>query len=103
MSSGTSRAPARVMAVSAAAVFRGATAVARAHEIPEATTAPAIAARWRDRALKPRAIAAALALIFFGLIGLAHATGHWQTDISRDVYMTLVPHADDYGHQESLR
>jgi polyferredoxin len=71
-------------------------------KIPDATTAPAIAARWRDRALKPQTMAAALALIFFGLIGLARATGHWQTDISRDVYMTLVPHANDYGHQESL-
>jgi polyferredoxin len=70
--------------------------------IPEATTAPAIAARWRDRTLNPRAIAAALALIFFGLVGLARVTGHWQTDISRDRYMTLVPHANDYGHQESL-
>ncbi len=68
-------------------------------QIPEAEP---VAARWRDRALKPRAMAAALALIFFGLVGLAHATGHWQTDIPRDVYMTLVPHANDYGHQESL-
>jgi polyferredoxin len=71
--------------------------------IPEATTAPAIDARWRDRTLNPRAIAAALALIFFGLVGIARVTGHWQTDISRDAYMTLVPHANDYGHQESLR
>jgi polyferredoxin len=60
------------------------------------------AARWRNRALQPRIVAAVLALVFFGLIGLARATGHWQTNIPRDVYMQMVPHADDYGHQESL-
>jgi polyferredoxin len=60
------------------------------------------AARWRSRALEPRMVAAVLALIFFGLIGVARATGHWQTDIPRDMYMQLVPHADDFGHQESL-
>jgi hypothetical protein len=47
-------------------------------------------------------IAAALAILFFGLIGAARATGHWQTNIPRDVYMRLVPHADEYGHQEQL-
>jgi hypothetical protein len=47
-------------------------------------------------------VAAVLALVFFGLIGVARATGHWQTNIPRAVYMQLVPHADDYGHQESL-
>ncbi|HVJ07003.1 MAG TPA: 4Fe-4S binding protein [Acidisarcina sp.] len=54
--------------------------------------------RWRKRALQPRVVAAALALLFFGLVGAARATGHWQTNISRDVYMRLVPHADEYGH-----
>jgi hypothetical protein len=47
-------------------------------------------------------VAAVLALVFLGLIGVARATGHWQTNIPRDVYMQLVPHADQYGHQESL-
>ena len=60
------------------------------------------AARWRNRTLQPRMVAAALALIFFGLMGMARATGHWQTNVPRAVYMQLVPHADDYGHQESL-
>jgi polyferredoxin len=60
------------------------------------------AARWRNRALQPRMVAAVLALIFFGLVGAARATGHWQTNVPRDVYMQLVPHADEYGHQESL-
>jgi polyferredoxin len=64
--------------------------------------AVAAAARWRNRAVQPRLVAAVLALVFFGLIGVARATGQWQTNIPRDVYMQLVPHADDYGHQESL-
>jgi polyferredoxin len=64
--------------------------------------AESTAARWRGRVLEPRMVAAVLAVIFFGLIGVARATGHWQTDIPRHVYMQLVPHADDFGHQESL-
>jgi polyferredoxin len=60
------------------------------------------AARWRNRSLQPQLVAAVLALVFLGLIGVARATGHWQTNIPRDVYMQLVPHADQYGHQESL-
>jgi ferredoxin len=48
------------------------------------TGAPA--ARWHNRALEPRLVAAVLALIFFGLIGVAQATSHWQTNIPRDVY-----------------
>lgn len=66
-----------------------------------ATNLPA-AARWNRRRLQPGIVAAVLAVIFFGLISAARATGHWQTNIRRDVYMQLVPHADDYGHQESL-
>jgi polyferredoxin len=65
-------------------------------------TAQATTARWRNRAIQPRVVAAALAIVFFGLIGAARATGHWQTNIPRDVYMKLVPHADEYGHQEEL-
>ena len=60
--------------------------------------AQAIEARWKRRALKPQMIAAVLAIVFFGLIGAAHLTGHWQTDISRDIYMELVPNADNIDH-----
>jgi hypothetical protein len=71
--------------------------------VPRSSVAEAgVAARWRNRAVQPRMVAAVLALIFFGMIGVARATGHWQTNIPRDVYMQLVPHADEYGHQESL-
>ncbi len=56
------------------------------------------AARWRHRAVRPRLVVAVLALVFFGLIGAARATGHWQTNISRDIYMRLVPDATNYDH-----
>jgi hypothetical protein len=60
--------------------------------------AEANASRWRRRALKPQTVAAVLALLFLGLIGVARATGHWQTYISRYVYMQLVPDAENYDH-----
>src|ERR1700678_4374025 len=40
----------------------------------------------------------ALAVVFFGLIGLARTTGHWQTNVSREIYINLVPNADRYDH-----
>lgn len=60
--------------------------------------AESIAARWRYRALEPRVVAALLALVFFGLIGAARATGHWQTNLPRKIYMQLVPDADNFDH-----
>jgi polyferredoxin len=59
---------------------------------------PTTAARWRNRTLQPRTVVLILAIIFFALIGAARLTHHWQTPISRDVYLQLVPHADDYTH-----
>jgi polyferredoxin len=64
----------------------------------EDSPAIAAAARWRRRALKPRTVAAVLALVFFGLIGAARITGHWQTNISRQIYMELVPNAENFDH-----
>jgi polyferredoxin len=64
----------------------------------EGPAAEGIAARWRHRALKPQVVAAVLALVFFGLIGAARATGHWQTNIPREMYLQLVPNADNFDH-----
>lgn len=66
--------------------------------IPDGLAAEVVAIRWRHRALKPSVVAALLALVFFGLIGAARATGHWQTNIPREIYMQLVPDADNYDH-----
>ncbi len=57
-----------------------------------------VAARWRNRAFDPRVVAAALAVLFFSFVGVAKATGYWQTNISRAVYQQLVPLADEYSH-----
>jgi polyferredoxin len=55
-------------------------------------------ARWRNRILQPSTVVVVLAILFFGLIGLARATNHWQTHLPRSLYQQLVPHADDYNH-----
>jgi hypothetical protein len=56
------------------------------------------AARWRGRVVTPRAVAAVLAVVFFGVVLLARMSGHWQTVVPRAVYMQLVPHADQVSH-----
>lgn len=61
-------------------------------------TPESISARWKGRALKPWTVAAMLALIFFGLVGVARLTGHWQTNLSREIYMELVPNAEHFEH-----
>jgi polyferredoxin len=65
---------------------------------PQSPATGETAARWRHRAVKPRLVAALLALLFFGLIGAARVTGHWQTNIPRELYMRLVPDAGNYDH-----
>jgi polyferredoxin len=54
--------------------------------------------RWYRRTAGPAVVAAILAFIFFGFVLTARATGHWQTKIPRDMYMYLVPHADEVTH-----
>jgi len=44
------------------------------------------------------AVAAAVLTLFLGLVGTAHATGHWQTTLPDSVYFELIPHAGEYGH-----
>jgi polyferredoxin len=59
---------------------------------------PKLAERWRGRTAGPLAVAGILACIFFGMIFYAKATGHWQTNLPRAVYLDLVPHASDAAH-----
>jgi polyferredoxin len=65
--------------------------------LPRKTETTAVA-RWRGRALKPQMVAVVLAVVFFGLIGVARASGHWQTNISREIYLQLVPNAENIDH-----
>jgi hypothetical protein len=44
------------------------------------------------------AFAAGIAVIFFGLVGYAKATGHWETKIPQQVYFRLVPAAGAQEH-----
>jgi polyferredoxin len=52
----------------------------------------------RKTRLSPTAIAAAIAILFFGLVVYAKTTGHWDTNIPRAVYMQLVPGANEATH-----
>jgi NAD-dependent dihydropyrimidine dehydrogenase PreA subunit len=61
----------------------------------KAVTAPQ---RWYRRRLGPVAVTAIVAYIFFGAVLLARTTNHWQTNISREVYMSLVPHPNRVSH-----
>ncbi len=66
--------------------------------LPPRQRSESAASRWRHRALKPQTIAAVLALVFLGLVGAARLSGHWQTKVSREVYMQLVPNAENIDH-----
>jgi polyferredoxin len=50
------------------------------------------------RALPAWAIAAGIAVLFFGIAGFAKSIGHWDTNLPRSVYLQLVPHADETSH-----
>lgn len=63
---------------------------------PRRAAAPA--QRWVRRAVGSLAVTCILAYIFFGLILFARATSHWQTNLPDDVYMNLVPHANEVSH-----
>jgi len=60
--------------------------------------APTAAARWTRRALGPLAVASLIAYIFLGFVLYARATNHWQTTMPREVYMHLVPRANQLTH-----
>ena len=52
----------------------------------------------RYRKLSPAAVAAVIAVLFFGLVGYAKLTGHWNTNIPHNLYMQLVPTANESTH-----
>jgi polyferredoxin len=63
---------------------------------PNRTAAPQ--QRWSRRAVGPVAVTWILAYIFFGLILFARVTSHWQTNLPREMYLNLVPHASELSH-----
>lgn len=54
--------------------------------------------RWVRRAASPLVVAALLACIFLGVTFYAKASGQWQTNLPRAVYLDLVPSASNLSH-----
>jgi polyferredoxin len=52
----------------------------------------------RKRGLPPLAVAAALAAIFFGIVGYAQYMGYWDTYLPERVYLELIPRAREFSH-----
>lgn len=52
----------------------------------------------RRRAVPAWAVAAGVAALFLGLCGYARWTGHWNTDLPSQVYVQLIPHANEFTH-----
>ena len=52
----------------------------------------------RARRVPAWAVAAGVAMLFFGAYTLARGTGHWHTNLPDRVYQNLVPHANEFGH-----
>lgn len=44
------------------------------------------------------ALAVALAVIFLGVVSYAKSAGYWQTNVSTDTYLDLIPRAHEFGH-----
>ena len=60
--------------------------------------APTSAARWQGRRVQPVAAVAVLATLFFGGVGFAKLSHHWQTEIPSEVYRQLIPQVDEASH-----
>ncbi len=48
--------------------------------------------------LKPLVYVAMVAVVFFGIIGTAKLTGHWESAVSYEEYKTLIPDAPKLEH-----
>jgi polyferredoxin len=52
----------------------------------------------RHRRVPAWGIAAGVALIFFGVVGYAKLSGHWNSEVPDSTYRQLVPHANEARH-----
>lgn len=50
------------------------------------------------RSIPAWSMAAGIAIIFFGLVGYAKFSGHWDTRLPKEVYFQLVPTASEQHH-----
>lgn len=44
------------------------------------------------------AMAAGIAVLFFGIVGFAKTSGYWDSHVPHAIYQQLVPHADEARH-----
>lgn len=52
----------------------------------------------KRHAIPAWSMAAGIAIVFFGLMGYAKMTGHWNTSLPKQVYLQLVPNASEQQH-----
>jgi polyferredoxin len=52
----------------------------------------------RPRAVPTWAMAAGIAVLFFGIVGFAKTAGYWNSNIPRSAYEAIVPHANEAKH-----
>ena len=52
----------------------------------------------RRRRVPAPAIAAGVAVIFFGVVGFANVSGHWNGSVPEDLFFQLIPNAASYSH-----
>lgn len=52
----------------------------------------------KRHAIAAWSMAAGIAVIFFGLVGYAEITRHWNTELPKQVYLQLVPNASQQHH-----
>jgi len=59
---------------------------------------PVLLRQPQRHAMPAWAMAAGIAVLFFGVVGFAKSAGYWNTDVPRSIYLELVPHADEASH-----
>ncbi|MFZ0295520.1 MAG: hypothetical protein WAL52_18060 [Candidatus Sulfotelmatobacter sp.] len=52
----------------------------------------------KRRAIPAWSIAAGMAILFLGMAGYARVTGHWNTNLPKQVYSQLVAKASEQEH-----
>ncbi len=52
----------------------------------------------KRRAIPAWSMAAGIAILFLGMVGYAKATGQWNTNLPKQVYLQLVPNASEQHH-----
>ena len=52
----------------------------------------------KRRAIPAWSMAAGIAILFLGVVGYAKVTGQWNTNLPKQVYLQLIPNADEQEH-----